>query len=93
MKGNYEEGKLGRTAAESLLAAANLMGNEAEVDAFMDTIMRSHRTLQQGAGRFIQALIFNTAEDKWGHDLRNEAWVEFCKAAKPLVWDHPLPFM
>jgi len=55
----------------------NGMGNEAEVNAFVETIARDHRTLQQLAmGVFMR---FAEEMSQGGHDLRNAASVGLAK--------------
>jgi hypothetical protein len=68
----------------------NYMGNEdALAKAFSDKLVREHRTLQQNAIRFISKVVETYAENHTGHDLRNEASVQW---AENVARHHPGAF-
>ena len=75
----YQEGlKVG----EELLRAVNNLGLEGEViQGFVEAVIYDHRTLQQGVGRLVRALLTEwAAEYEKGHyDERNQA---------TLTWAH-----
>ena len=58
----------------------NLMGNEDHLaKEFTGQLVREHRTLQQNAIRFMSQIINQYAENHTGHDLRNEAAVQWAE--------------
>lgn len=68
----------------------NLMGNEDDLaKAFSDKLVREHRTLQQNTIRFISKVIETYAKSHTGHDLRNEASVQW---AENVARHHPGAF-
>jgi len=85
---------LARTAARDVVNMVNIIGGDESHVAFVQEILRSHRTLQQGVGRLVGMLITETAKmDDGCYDLRNEAWVKLCKRLAPIVAESPLPLI
>lgn len=81
----------GSKAAEDLMKALNTMSYEKEtIKGFVDTITRSHRTLQQSTMRSIFALMMQWADSHC--DARNEATVKFCKNVKKMTADKNIHF-
>ena len=60
---------------------------DAFLDGFTESIIREHRTLQQGVMRGVYQLILAWAElgEKGWYDARNEATVHFCQNIKALA--------
>lgn len=86
----------GKEMAEMLDEFANGAGRE-QIPAFVEQLtMRTHRTLQQSIMGLFVACIEAWAEDKGGHDGRNEATV---KLAKKMIdgtgdkYDRGLPYV
>ena len=74
-------------AVDSMADAANIMGNEKEsVEAFMDALRCTHRTLQQGIiGLMIGVLEqYADLDDRW-IDARNECARAACRKLKPII--------
>lgn len=75
-----------RQAARDLSAALNCFGNEDVIAAFVDEVLRDHRTLQQSTFKTVLALI-----SAWGnlpetaYDGRNEFTVMTCKKILKLL--------
>ena len=68
----------GKEMAHALTDFVNTMANKAEHDAFVDTLMREHRTLQQSAfGLMIASIEAWAATERY--DQRNANTVESCK--------------
>ena len=80
--------EVGIDLANQLMDAINHMGGERDlVEGFMEGIIRSHRTLQQGSGRLLIAYIRHFADMyvKNQYDLRNEALCKLCAKLKPIM--------
>ena len=62
--------------------------------AFVESVMRQHRTLQQGFAKLICGLIrFYAGLTEAQYDLRNEATVHLYRELMPVINRHPLPFI
>lgn len=54
--------------------------DDQDIQAFVEQLTkRTHRTLQQKAAKLMVATFEAWAEDKGGHDLRNEATIKLAK--------------
>ena len=65
-------------AAKATMDVLNTLGSEkAVIDAFVGEVLNEHRTVQQGMGRLVCALIegWAAAYESGRYDLRNEATV------------------
>ena len=64
-------------------------------EAFVDCVMRDHRTLQQGMFRLFVACIREWAKayDEGRYDLRNEQTCKLCKRIVEKTDDLYLPFV
>lgn len=81
--------RVARSMCEKVLA-----DEDAAVDGIIDGLFESHRTHQQALFRVMATVIARYAtmsEEKMGHDLRNEASVEWCKAVAQIPAH--LPFL
>jgi len=86
----------GREMAEMLDEFANGAGRE-QIPAFVEQVTQNtHRTLQQRIMGVFVACIEAWAEDKGGHDGRNEATHKLCKKiceATGDKYDRMLPYI
>ena len=85
----------GKQVAEDLLDMLNVLSGTEEQQAFVDTILNSHRTLQQSAcGAFLK-VFEGWAEMKRNgyYDLRNEATVSTAEKVSAAVEDAHLPMI
>ena len=87
--------KSGEQIALDLIDMVNRMGSAEEEQKFVDTILNSHRTLQQStAGLFLKMFAGWAEVRKVGHyDLRNEATVNIATKITEAVEDTTLPFI
>lgn len=86
----------GKQVAEDLLDMMNsLGGNEKEQQAFVDTILNSHRTLQQSTCGLLVKVFDGWATMKADgyYDLRNEATVKLAERVSKAVEGEYLPLI
>lgn len=79
----------GNKIANDILDYVNNLACDEE--SFVNTICRSHRTLQQSTMRLFIATICKMAENDT--DERNEAAVELAKKIAEMAKDYPLPLV
>jgi len=79
----------GRQLAKDILNYVNAFGYDSE--AFADTIVRDHKTLQQSTMRLFIATIRKMAQVI--PDERNAQTVELAKKIAELADDYPLPLI
>jgi len=85
----------GSDAADKLTKILNVMSYEKEAtQGFVDTIINSHRTIQQSTMRTVFALIMEWAKkgEEDVFDARNEATVKFSQAIKKLAIEQNISF-
>lgn len=79
--------------AKQLVGLTNAFGSENHVArGISKAIAQEHNTLQQSFWRVMQSVIQTHADEKYT-DLRNQASVDFCKAAAEVTLLHPLPMV
>lgn len=85
----------GKQIAQDLLDMVNVMNNDKEVQAFVDEILNSHRTLQQSAAGLMLKTFAGWAEmkDNGYYDLRNEATVKVGKTITDATEDYYIPYV
>jgi GGDEF domain-containing protein len=64
-----------KTAHRAMMKIVNRLGNESDVAAFIELVLRDHRTLQQSFAGVCLKFLYALADDRYGHDLRNQASV------------------
>jgi len=79
----------GRQLAKDILSYVNAFGYDSE--AFADTIVRDHKTLQQSTMRLFIATIRKMAQVI--PDERNAQTVELAKKISEIAEDYPLPLI
>jgi hypothetical protein len=86
----------GKDMAEALSNFANGCSRK-DIEEFAEHLTtRVHRTLQQKCMGLFIACVERWAEDKYGHDMRNEATVVLCKkivAGTGDKYDRILPYI
>ena len=92
-----QEDTLGKQIAIEISRYANSRESDRGNNALVDTILRDHRTIQQGIGRIVIQLIeawSNAYEDR-RYDARNEAICKFANTCMKNtdVRDRALPFI
>lgn len=74
-------GELAEQAAKNLADSLNSFGNGPEIEIFVETMLKEHRTLQQSSFKAILRLIQRWAEleSSGRYDGRNEFTVKTCR--------------
>ena len=86
----------GKDVAQDLIDMVNVIsGNSQEEQDFIDTILRSHRTLQQSTCGLLLKVFKGWADMKevGFYDLRNEATVTIAEKITKAVADDYLPLV
>jgi len=82
----------GKEFAEAFSRLVNNYSRE-EQKAAIQEMLRDHRSLQQSMTRFMVMWFKALAEDKYGHDLRNEASVQLAKDFMAAKFNKALPLV
>lgn len=73
--------------AKEMSSLVNRLGAQ-DADAFIEFMLREHRTLQQSFTGLCLKFLYELAKDRYGHDARNSASVEAARKVRDCLGDY-----